>query len=254
MPTSPLAPAWKISSVEDSPHIVGRLGYLLQYPRLTGWLTLAPEGSGWPNVATGQRVAVLPGLPTTRPDQCCVLPLAEPLSVHGVKICSIAPMAVETAARICDGDTAHAWSHNVRRVTTTVSGSERAPDATAHVVVRLAAEIVRDFASRDDFVDRVHQVDVDRAPGRTRALELDLDVACAERDAWQQHVDRLEDLLEQQRCVVAGRDAAPPAPWPDLHEPQRSLGRHVRAGGRDSEYYLRRSGTADHSFLFGEPR
>ncbi|WP_148043238.1 hypothetical protein [Flexivirga caeni] len=254
MPTSPLAPAWQISRVENSPPIAGGLGYLLQYPRLTGWLTLAPEGSGWPTVATGQRVAVLPGLPTMPPDRCSAVPLAEPLRVHGVTICSIAPMAVENALRICDGDHAHAWSHNVRRVTTTVSGSERAPDATACVVVQLAAEIVRDFASRDDFADRVHQVDVDRAPGRTRALELDLDVACAERDAWQQHVDRLDGLLEQQRCVVAGRDAARPAPWPELHDPQRSLDRHVRAGGRDSEYYLRRSGTADHSFLSGEPR
>lgn len=244
-----------ILETRDCELVPGGLSYRLGWARVTGWLTLSPDAYGWPDEPTGRRVVVLPGLPADGSTWERV-PVVDGLVVNGVPIGNIAPIDTDEAASITDGGYISAWSHNVRRCNDNMTG--RAPEATTRRVIALAAHAVRDFASRGDYPDRIHQVEAARAPERLQRLSADLGIARAERDAWQQHLARLTALIRSQQRIL-GHGPGQPDPhgvpeWPDRHaDPnRRSIEVHTRTG-RDSETYLRRSGRIDYTLLHAEP-
>lgn len=255
MVTTTPTPTGEILETRDCDLVAGGLSYRLGCRRVTGWLTLSPDAYGWPTERTGRRVVVLPGLPAEKADWGNRVAVIDGFVVNGVPIGNIAPMDTDDAAQITDGAYISAWSHNVRRSTDNMTG--RAPDATARCVVSLAAHAVRDFASRDDYADRVRRVEAARAPDRISRLSGDLNLARAELAAWREHLTRITALIRSQEQILGDETVEPDSreipPWPDRHAnlDRRPITGHTRTG-RDSETYLRRSGRVDYTLLHAE--
>lgn len=243
----------EIVETRECEHLPGASSYRLRSPRVSGWLTLLPDAYGWPDEPTGRRVRFLTGLPAAGSTVTGDVAVTDSLTVNGIPIGNIAPMDTDQAALITEGEHSSFWKYHVRRQDDDRMGA--APDVTARRTVLLAAHAVRAFASREDFADKVRQVDIARAPHRIRRLTTDLGLARAEVDTWGEHMHRIETLIHAQEQLLdnTGDDALKATPpWPARHTDLRSLEPHVRTS-RPAEDYLRRLGRIDFGHLRAVP-